>query len=225
MSKHRRGSAHPIFLLSERVLGTVGVWIGWVKQRLVTWQGVAHIPVFLYHVGGAHYQVVPLYRAAPEYAEGFADEEVGCVAVVIGGSCFGVVVIVGGSSSTIAVASVVRVRAVRVIIVIVVAVVGHVRGINCITVILCIRRLGEVERHEYADGAEQGAEDKVGRVVQKRGLALQRAGLVDEGFGGCVALENVALEHLFTVAGEGHEVVGLDLEEGGEEDKVVEVCL
>lgn len=88
-----------------------------------------------------------------------------------------------------------------------------------------IRGLGKVQRHEHADGAEQGAKDKVGRVVQEGGLALQGAGLVDESLGRDVGLDGVALEHLFAVAGEGHEVVGLNLEEGGEEDEVVEVCL
>lgn len=172
-----------------------------------------HVPVLLYHIGGAHDEVVALDGAAPDDAEGFADEEVGCVAVGTGGSgCL--VAAVGGVVAAMAVASVV----------VIVATIAHVRGIKCVTVVLGIRGLGEVQRHEDADGAEQGAKDKVGRVVQEGGLALEGAGLVDEGFGGGVAFDDVALEHLFAVAWEGHEVVGLDLEEGGEEDEVIGVC-
>lgn len=50
--------------------------------------------------------------------------------------------------------------------------------------------------------------------MQEGRLALEGAGLIDDGFGGGVAFDDVALEHLFAVAGKGHEIVGLDFEEG-----------
>ena len=51
--------------------------------------------------------------------------------------------------------------------------------------------------------------------MQEGGLALEGAGLVDDGFGRGVALDDVAPEHLFAVPRKRHEVVGLNFKEGG----------
>ncbi len=50
---------------------------------------------------------------------------------------------------------------------------------------------------------------------------MEGGGVVDEGGGGGVDFEEVAVEDGAGVGGEGHEVVGLDVEEGGEDGEVV----
>jgi len=78
-----------------------------------------------------------------------------------------------------------------------------------------------MDRHDDADGVEKRAKYKVRDVVQERGLAVEGDAGGDEGFRGGVAFYDVALEDGVGVAWEGHEVVYLDFEEGGEEDEVV----
>jgi len=70
-----------------------------------------------------------------------------------------------------------------------------------------------MDRHDYANGSKERTEDKMRGIVQECRPTVKLHGLVYDGLGSRVALEDVALEHLPAIARQGHEIVSLYLQE------------
>lgn len=88
-------------------------------------------------------------------------------------------------------------------------------------VLECVRDEG---RDDDARGCQEGAEDKVRGVGEEADFGLEFEGEANGGLGGGVAAENVAFVCFSADGGDGHKVVDLDFEEGGENGKVIDIC-